>query len=75
MSLYHFLGLDNASGPYYLFWSGFGGDLIGAIPLFGVLAVVWRRVNCHQPGCWRIGLHHHEQTVLCRKHHKELSHV
>lgn len=65
--LAHVLGLDNSSGAYYLFWSGFAGDLI----YIGAIAAFYRRLNCHVKGCWRIGLHKVEKTpyTTCRKHH------
>ena len=62
----HLLGLDNPSGAWYLFWSGFGGD-IGELAIIGI---IWRRVNCHDRGCWRIGLHHKDNLALCSKHLK-----
>lgn len=60
----HVLGLDNASGHWYLFWSGFAGDL----SYFGALAIVWRKFNCHTKGCWRIALHHSDGVAACPKH-------
>lgn len=58
-------GSNNTSGTWYGFWSGFGSDLME----FTVLGVLYRKLNCHEPGCWRIGLHHHKHLVLCKKHH------
>lgn len=65
--LAHILGLTNASGPWYLAWSGIVSDL----PEFAIAALVWRRINCHARGCWRIGLHRVESTHfhVCRAHH------
>ncbi|MGN6607954.1 MAG: hypothetical protein ACTHMS_13205 [Jatrophihabitans sp.] len=62
--LVHLLGLDSANGRTYLFWSGFGGDL----PMFAGVTVAWRRFNCHQQGCWRVGLHHGAGPHLCARH-------
>lgn len=63
----HSAGLDDASGAWYLFWSGIVGDLA----LLGAIGLIFRKVNCHSARCWRIGLHHVEGTpyVTCRKHH------
>lgn len=65
--LEHWLGLTNAGGKTYLFWSGFCGDLafIG-----GGWAIV-RHTNCHVRGCWRVGRHEVRGThfKVCRKHH------
>ena len=51
-------GTVNEPGPYYGFWSGFGSDL----EEFGILGAIgaaiyslFRKYNCHEPGCWRIG--------------------
>lgn len=62
----HLLGLDDAGGHWYLFWSGFGAD----IPiLFGVLALL-RKHNCHTRGCWRLGRHPGpDGATRCRRHH------
>ncbi len=60
----HVLGLDNPSGAWYLFWSGFAGD----IPELAIIGLVWRRLNCHEHKCWRIGLHHRGHEIVCRKH-------
>jgi len=57
------LGIDDVSGPWYAFWSGFGSDL-GELAIVGAII---RHVNCHQKGCWRLG-HHHTGTVSCHRH-------
>lgn len=54
----------------YNFWSGFGSDMTEFIVFAGAAKIV----NCHEKGCWRLGL---RTTVepsgahvrLCRKHH------
>ena len=71
----HLLGLDNASGPWYLFWSGFGSDLSEVAGLGLVVYMFWRKHNCHEPGCWRIGAHSYRdpeghEHVHCRRHHQ-----
>jgi hypothetical protein len=53
-------GTINEPGPYDGFWSGFGSDLtelgiIGVVST-GVYQLV-RKYNCHEPGCWRVGVH------------------
>lgn len=65
----HILGLDDASGPWYLFWSGICGDL----SLFGAALVIVRKHNCHVKSCPRIGRHPVEGTtyVVCRHHHPD----
>jgi hypothetical protein len=69
--LLHVLGLDNASGPLYLFPSGWGSILIP--PLLTAVPIVWvllRRHNCHTRGCLRIGRHKVPGTefICCARH-------
>ena len=68
--LEHWLGLTNASGMTYLWWSGFFAD----VTLFGAGVTVYRKHNCHVQRCWRLG--HHEVRgstgevyKVCRPHH------
>lgn len=69
--LLHFLGLDSASGPAYLAWSGAGGDL-GELAVVGALLTVVRKHNCEVRRCWRLGRH---KTAaghqVCRRHHPD----
>lgn len=64
----HWLGMDNLSGPVYGFWSGFGSD-IGQVTLLGAVLGMWRRHNCHQRRCWRVGRHQVDGTPWCDRHH------
>jgi hypothetical protein len=67
----HVLGLDNASGRWYLFWSGAGSDL-GELTIVVVLLGLIRKHNCEVHRCWRLARH---QTagghMVCRRHHPE----
>jgi len=58
------LGLDDPSGPWYLWWSGLGSDL-GELT---IIAVIYHHLNCHQPGCWRPA--RHQSGGYCRRHAK-----
>lgn len=60
----HVLGLDDASGPWYLFWSGFFGDLA----LFGGGLALYHKHNCHERRCWRIARHTHDGSPYCTRH-------
>jgi hypothetical protein len=68
------LGLNNGSGPAYLFWSGVGSD-ITEFAIVGALLGTLRKHNCETHRCWRLGRHDwtDPQTgqthKLCRKHH------
>lgn len=60
------MGLTDASGGWYLFWSGIFGDA-------GLLAgslVLLRKHNCHERGCWRLARHPNTETgaITCHKH-------
>jgi hypothetical protein len=52
-------GINNESGKWYAFWSGFGANFGEVTLLAGVLAA-WHRVNCHtkddmlRPACGRL---------------------
>lgn len=66
--LIHFLGLDNASGQAYLFWSGIGSDL-EELALVGALLGVYRKHQCEARRCWRIGRHTTAANhVVCHRH-------
>jgi hypothetical protein len=71
-----YTGTVNEPGQYYAFWSGFGSDLAE----FGILGAagaavyhLFKRWNCHEPGCWRIGTHPAAggQFNLCYHHHPD----
>lgn len=70
-------GTVHESGPYYGFFSGFGSDL-GELTLIGAVIVGYRKVNCHEPHCFRIA--HHEYAMngvtykFCRKHMPGVDH-
>lgn len=61
----------------YGFWSGFGSVypyvLLTMGGLFAGLAVALRRINCHEPGCWRMGRYHLAggEFVVCGKHNPD----
>lgn len=74
--LIHLLGLDNVSGRAYAFWSGFGSDVTEFGMMAGLLGL-FRKHNCHQAWCPRIGHHPWADSAtgltyqLCRKHHPD----
>ena len=77
--LEHFFGFDagQGNGAHYLFWSGAGSDL-AYLTFLAAPFVYYRKVNCKQQGCPRIG--HYEFTnpdtgvtrMLCWKHHPDV---
>jgi hypothetical protein len=62
--LYVWLGLSNASGSQYLFWSGFFGD----VTIFAAIFSIYFKHNCHAKGCPKIGKHLVNGTPYCTKH-------
>ena len=52
-------------------WSAWWGGFASDIPEFAILAVLYRKFECHALGCHRIALHHVQGTsfVTCKKHH------
>lgn len=70
--LVHVLGLDDASGGWYLWWSGIASDL-PELAVLGAVAAHLRRINCHVHRCWRVGRFPVAGTgfVVCRQHHRD----
>ena len=68
--LAHVLGLDDAAGHWYLWWSGAGSD-VSELAIVGALVAQVRRHNCHVKGCPRVGRFLAEGTSwrVCHKHH------
>jgi hypothetical protein len=70
--LLHFLGLDSASGPAYLAWSGIVGDasLFAATAAFIAHTVIsYRHKNCEVHRCWRMVRHTTAAGHrVCRRH-------
>lgn len=68
--LTHILGLDNLSGRWYGWWSGFGSD----ISEFAIIGALWHTFNCHDPGCPRLGRHVTMEGGVhvrrCARHHR-----
>ncbi|MEU6572665.1 hypothetical protein [Streptomyces sp. NPDC046805] len=64
----HVLGLDDASGGWYLWWSGIVGD----ITLIGAAWAIIRRHQCEVHHCWRIARHATAAGhKVCRRHHPD----
>ncbi len=70
----HFTGMDNLSGPFYGFWSGFGSD-ITEFALLGALISIYKQHKC--ASCWRVGRHPVEGTpyLTCHKHSTVANHA
>ncbi len=62
--------LDPLHNDGYQWWSGLGSDVF----LITGLAYGFRKINCHERRCWRVGKHHIEGTpyVVCHRHHPGL---
>ena len=60
-------GIDDVSGPWYAFWSGFGGPLL---TFLAVVAFTIRWAMCDERYCWRRGRYQLPDSLLvvCRRH-------
>lgn len=69
--LMHVLGFTSASGPWYLFWSGFGGNT--PVWFIGGIAFGWHH-NCHMPRCLRFSRHRVDvngiSKIACKRHER-----
>jgi hypothetical protein len=68
----HLLGLDNASGPFYLFWSGIAGSFMVNV---GTFALVWYiHHTCQERRCPRFARYPAAggMFMVCRHHHPDL---
>lgn len=68
-ALFHVLGLDDASGAFYLFWSGFFADTV----IFVAAAAWYWRHTCHVGRCWRWGRLPAPGSAytVCHRHHPD----
>lgn len=64
----HILGLDNANGPFYLFYNGVGADLT-ELTIVGALFGWWAKHTCHVHRCCRLARRAYDGHVLCNRHH------
>jgi|SRR5579871_6299580 len=64
-----YTGADVESGPWYGFWSGFGGSIPDFL-ILGSIITVYRHHNCHVKGCLRLGKPVEGTPYLaCPQHH------
>lgn len=66
----HVMGLDDAAGVWYLFYSGIGSCFIGLGVIGGLITTV-RKHNCHVHRCPRVGRYPVAGTpfIVCQRHH------
>jgi hypothetical protein len=67
----HFLGWDGQSSDNYAAWSGSLPALFTLLGLSTIITGLWHSVNCHEPGCLRIGKHKVSGTPWCGAHHEK----
>jgi hypothetical protein len=65
----HFLGWDGQTSDNYAAWSGSVPALFTLVGLSTIITGLWHHVNCHEPGCLRIGKHKVSGTPWCSRHH------
>lgn len=66
----HFLGWDGQASDNYAAWSGSVPALFTLVGLSTIISGIWHNLNCHQPGCLRMGKHKVSGTPWCSKHHE-----
>jgi len=66
--LSHFLAMDTQASPNYDFGSGTGPMVLTALTSSTIIAGLWHGMNCHEPGCYRIGRHKVDGTPWCNSH-------
>jgi hypothetical protein len=73
----NWMGLTDPAGVFYSWWSGIAsdaGEYVIAVSVTAGVIHAFRRHNCREHGCWRIGIHTwtdadgHPHPV-CRVHH------
>lgn len=69
-ALLHFLGWDGQSSDNYAAWSGSLPALFTLVGLSTIISGIWHSLNCHEPGCLRIGKHKVSGTPWCTRHHE-----
>ena len=69
----HFLGIDTQQSQNYDFVSGVGPMIVTLLVSGGIFVTLIRHVNCHAPGCWRLGKFPLAggQFKVCRRHHPD----
>jgi hypothetical protein len=65
----HFFGIDTQQSDNYDFFSGPGPVFVTLIGFSSLFAGLVSHVNCHEPGCWRVGRHKVNGTPWCNTHH------
>lgn len=72
LHLQHDLGMDTQTTHNYASASGSAPMMIALLGYSGLLVSVWRRINCADPGCPRVGRHPDAAgRHWCDRHHPE----
>jgi hypothetical protein len=66
----HFFGIDTQQSDNYDFFSGSGPVFVALLGFSSLFAGLAHHVNCHEPGCWRVGRHKVNGTPWCNVHHE-----
>lgn len=65
----HFWGIDTQQSENYDAFSGPVPVWVSAAGMSTIITGMAHHVNCHEPGCWRIGKHKVDGTPWCSRHH------
>jgi hypothetical protein len=64
------LGIDTQLSKNYALVSGSLPVVIASFGFAGVLATMFKHLNCEQPGCWKLGHRHPDHgRPVCREHY------
>lgn len=68
--LLHFLGWDGQTSDNYAAWSGSLPALFTLAGMSTIVTGLFHNINCHEPGCWRVGRHKVDGSPWCNVHHE-----
>jgi hypothetical protein len=69
LKVMHALGWDGQTSDYYAAWSSSVPAIFTLVGMSTLITGMWAHVNCHEPGCWRLGKHKVSGTPWCSAHH------
>lgn len=67
--LFHVLNVLGAHGGT---WTNLWGGFFSCLGYLGIIATLARNINCHEPGCLRLG-HHVNGHMVCHAHRAKVT--
>lgn len=65
----HLLGVDTQQSYSYNALSAFIPSAETGLGMSTLITGLWHSLNCHEPGCLRVGRHKVDGTPWCNRHH------